>query len=96
MNHRWSTVLGVGAWGQLGAVAVAGLLLLAGLDDLFLVACGAYLVATLAGIAAIAKLEATVAGPLVYPFVLPGLLPLYYFAVRTHDGETADEPAPDE
>ena len=93
VNYRWSTILGVGTWGQLGAVALAGLLLLTGLDDLFLVACILYLLATLAGITAIARLESTVAGPLVYPFLLPGLLPLYYFAVRTHETETADEPA---
>jgi len=48
----------------------------------FLAACVGYLIVTVVGIVGIARTESAIAGPIVYPFILPGFVPLYYFATQ--------------
>ncbi|ADJ14010.1 hypothetical protein [Halalkalicoccus jeotgali] len=71
-----------GALGQIGTIALAVIFWSLGLTGGVYATCIAYLVVTIAGIVGIARTESTIVGPLVYPFVLPGLVPLYYFATR--------------
>ena len=82
MHIRPRTLCRFGAWGQLGAVALAVVFWVLGIPSGFLAACVGYLVVTVGGIVGITRTESTIAGPLVYPFVLPGFVPLYYFATR--------------
>ncbi|MDS0293654.1 hypothetical protein [Halogeometricum luteum] len=82
MEGESSALLRVGAWGQLVVVALAVVFWSLGLADALFAACLAYFVVTLAGVVGIARHASAVVGPLVYPFVVPGFVPLYYFALR--------------
>ncbi|MXR20518.1 hypothetical protein [Halobacterium bonnevillei] len=77
-----TTLSRLGAWGQIGVVALAVVFWSLGLVNGFLAACVGYLIVTVAGIVGIARTESTIAGPLVYPFIVPGFVPLYYFATQ--------------
>jgi hypothetical protein len=83
------TLLRVGAWGQFLALALLVVSWAAGWEAVFLLSCLGYAVVTMVGIAGIARAESVVAGPFAFPFVLPGFVPLYYFATRA-DGPAAD------
>jgi hypothetical protein len=52
------------------------------MTDGLLAAVVGYILATVVGIIGIARAESVIAGPIVYPFMFPGLLPLYYFATE--------------
>jgi hypothetical protein len=61
--------LAVGFWGG-------------GLSAGFLASCLGYFVVTMVGIFGMSRAESGIVGAIIYPFILPGLLPLYYFATR--------------
>lgn len=82
VNAEPTSLCGFGAWGHVGVIAIAVVLRSLGMTDGLLAAFVGYVLATIVGIVGIARTEAAVAGPLVYPFMFPGLLPLYYFATR--------------
>ena len=83
MGDEYTAFVRVGAWGQLGAVAAAALCWLFGTDTGLLLACGCYLLVTVFGVGAMAEAESLpTAGPLVFPFLLPGFLPLYYVGTQ--------------
>lgn len=71
-----------GAWGQVVVVGVAIALGVAGATDGFLATCLGYVVVTAVGILGISRAESAIAGPLAFPFLIPGFVPLYYFATR--------------
>jgi hypothetical protein len=50
-------------------------------DGLLVVFVG-YLLVTMVGIIGIARTESAIAGLVMYPFIIPGFVPLYYFATR--------------
>jgi len=73
----------VGAWGQLATAGIAGAAWYLGAGSVFILACAGYLVATLLGIVGIVRTEEIpVHGPVLYPFIVPGFVPLYYFAMK--------------
>lgn len=76
------TLVRLGTWGQLGALVLAAGCWSLGISGGVLAACLTYLVVTFAGIFGISRTEAAIPGALVYPFLVPGFLPLYYFATR--------------
>lgn len=76
------TLLQVGAWGQLAVIALAVAFWYLGLATTLYVACLGYFLVTLAGIIGIGRNASAIVGPLIYPFIIPGFVPLYYFAVR--------------
>jgi len=72
-----------GAWGQLAAVGFAGISLYLSVGSALVLACVGYLIATLLGIVGIVRTEEIpVHGPILYPFIVPGFVPLYYFAMQ--------------
>lgn len=82
MTVEPTTLARFGAWGQLVIVVLAIAFWVLELSTGFLVACLAYLVVTVLGIVGIARTESAITGPIVYPFIVPGFVPLYYFATR--------------
>lgn len=72
----------VGAWGQICAIALAIVCWYLEMSAGFIGASLGYLVVTMVGIAGIARTESAIAGPIIYPFIVPGFVPLYYFATR--------------
>ncbi|WP_115863438.1 hypothetical protein [Halorussus litoreus] len=82
MNVEPAALTRVGAWGQLVTVALAAACWSLGATKGLLAACVGYGLVTLGGIVGIARAESAIAGPIVYPFILPGFVPLYYFATR--------------
>jgi hypothetical protein len=77
-----TTLSRIGAWGQIGSVALAVAFWSLGRTDVLLAVFVGYLLVTMVGIIGIARTESAIAGPIVYPFMFPGLVPLYYFATR--------------
>lgn len=71
-----------GALGQLGTIALAVSFWALEIGAGFLAACVGYFVVTMVGILGMSRAEDGIVGAVMYPFVLPGLLPLYYFATR--------------
>ena len=82
MKGEPTTLCRLGAWGQIGTIALAVAFWAFGMTNGFLATCVGYLLVTMVGIAGIAKTESAIAGPIVYPFIIPGFVPLYYFATR--------------
>lgn len=82
MNVEPTTLSRFGAWGQIGIIALAVVFWSLGMVTGFLAACVGYLIVTMAGIVGIARIESVIAGPIVYPFIVPGFVPLYYFATQ--------------
>ncbi|QCC50814.1 hypothetical protein [Halapricum salinum] len=73
----------VGAWGQLAAITLASVGWVVGSTAVLYLACGGFLLVTVAGIAGIVEAESIpVHGPVIYPFVVPGFVPLYHFAMQ--------------
>jgi hypothetical protein len=89
MRAESTALLRFGAWGQVVVIAFAMVFWFLGVADGFLASCIGYLVITTVGIAGMARTESTVAGPFFYPFIVPGFVPLYYFATRKQS--SADE-----
>jgi hypothetical protein len=77
-----ATLARFGAWGQICVVGLAVACWSLDSPAGLLVAGVGYLVVTMVGITGMSRAESGIAGTLVYPFLLPGLLPLYYFATR--------------
>ena len=75
-------LLQVGAWGQLAVIALVVAFWYLGLATVLYVTCLGYFLVTLAGIIGIGRNASAIVGPLIYPFIIPGFVPLYYFAVR--------------
>ena len=75
-------LLQVGAWGQLAVIVLAVAFWYLGLATALYVTCLGYFSVTLAGIIGIGRNASAIVGPLIYPFIIPGFVPLYYFAVR--------------
>lgn len=83
MGYEPAALVRLGAWGQIGTVATAAICWALGGSDGFYVACAGYLLVTMLGIGGMAKAESVpVVGPLIYPFILPGFLSLYYFGTQ--------------
>lgn len=82
MDSDSDTWLRVGAWGQLATIALAVAFWYFGAATALYVACFGYVLVTIAGIVGVARNASALVGPLVYPFVVPGFIPLYYFAVH--------------
>jgi len=72
----------LGAWGQLVVIALTAICWTAGIEQLVLAGCVGYFGVTLPGIVAIARAESAPVGPLVYPFIVPGFVPVYYVVTR--------------
>ena len=71
----------IGAWGQVVVLALGGVFWYFGTPILILTTFG-YLVVTTIGILGIAQTESVPAGPFAFPFMIPGIVPLFYFATR--------------
>lgn len=86
----------IGAWGQLATIALAVGCWVEGFGGGLVAACVGYLGLTVVGIAGIARRESLpTSGPIVYPFLVPGFVPLYYFATKIlREGRTARVPTP--
>ncbi len=82
MRADSTALLRFGAWGQVVIIALAVVFWFLGVVDGFLASCIGYLVITTVGIGGMARTESAIAGPLFYPFIVPGFVPLYYFATR--------------
>lgn len=82
MNIEPTTLSRFGAWGQIGIIALAVAFWSLGMTDVFLATCVGYLLVTMVGIVGIARTESAIAGSIVYPFIVPGFVPLYYFATQ--------------
>lgn len=82
MNAEPVTLTRFGAWGQVVMTALAVGFWSGGIPAGFLASCVGYLVVTMVGILGVTRAESGIVGAVVYPFILPGLLPLYYFATR--------------
>lgn len=82
VNVKPATLSRFGAWGQIGISALAVAFWSLGIIDGFLASCIGYFLVTMVGIVGIARTESAIAGPIVYPFLIPGFVPLYYFATR--------------
>jgi hypothetical protein len=77
-----TTLSSVGAWGQIAIIALGIVFWSLGMVNGFLAACVGYILVTMVGIVGIARTESAIAGPIVYPFIFPGFVPLYYFATQ--------------
>ena len=82
MNVVPATLTRFGAGGQLGMIALAVGFWFGGISAGLLASCVGYFIVTMVGIYGMSREESAIVGAVVYPFVLPGLLPLYYFATR--------------
>lgn len=82
MNAEPATLTRVGAWGQIATIVLAVLCWALGSPEGLLASCVAYFVLTMVGLTGLSRAESGIVGAIMYPFVLPGLLPLYHFATR--------------
>lgn len=82
MTVEPTTLCRFGAWGQIGIIVLAVAFWSLGMVNGFLATCVGYLLVTMIGIVGIARIESAIAGPIVYPFIVPGFVPLYYFATQ--------------
>ncbi len=85
MKREPTTLCRFGAWGQICAITLAVISWSSEMTDGFLAAGVGYLLVTMIGIIGIARTESAMAGPIVYPFLVPGFVPLYYFGTRRTD-----------
>ncbi len=82
MDVEPTTLCRLGAWGQIGTLALAVAFLFLGMADGFLATCVGYLIVTTVGIVGLGRTESAIPGPVFMPFILPGFVPLYYFATQ--------------
>jgi len=85
MKGEPTTLCRLGAWGQIGTIALGVIFWSVEITDGVLAACVGYLLVTMIGIAGIARAESAIAGPIMYPFLVPGFVPLYYFGTQRTD-----------
>lgn len=71
-----------GAWGQIGAIGFGVAFWALGTGSGVLAAGIGYFIVTTVGIVGITRTESAIGGPIAYPFVIPGFVPLYYFVTR--------------
>lgn len=82
MNIEPTTLSKFGAWGQIVIVAFGVGFYTLGMLNSVLTAGAAYFIVTMVGITGIARTESAIDGAIMYPFIVPGFVPLYYFATR--------------
>lgn len=82
MHIEPTTLSQFGAWGQLGIIVVGVAFWTLGMANGVLAAGVGYLLVTVVGIIGIARTESAIDGAIVYPFIVPGFVPLYYFATQ--------------
>jgi len=85
MKVEPKTLCRFGAWGQVGTITLAVIFWCFEMTEGVLAACVGYLLVTMVGIVGIARTESVIAGPIVYPFLVPGFVPLYYFGTQGID-----------
>ncbi|AQL44715.1 hypothetical protein BV210_18345 (plasmid) [Halorientalis sp. IM1011] len=71
-----------GAWGQIGILVLGVVFWALEIGTGLLAACVGYFIVTMAGIIGIARTESAIDGAIVFPFLVPGFVPLYHFATR--------------
>lgn len=82
MNIEPATLSWFGAWAQIGSIIFGTGFWIVGIEAGVLAAGVGYFIVTLVGIVGIARAESAIDGAIVYPFIIPGFVPLYYFATR--------------
>lgn len=82
MNIEPTTLSRFGAWGQIIIVVLGVGFYTLGLLNSVLAAGVAYFIVTMVGIIGIARTESAIDGAIMYPFIVPGFVPLYYFATQ--------------
>lgn len=82
MTTETSSLTCVGAWGQVVVLVLGGFFWYFGIPIGMLATGVGYLFITTIGIFGIAQTESVPAGPFVFPLLIPGLVPLFYFATR--------------
>ena len=82
MNIEPTSLARFGAWMQLGVIGSTILFWSLGVTAAFVASLAAYLIITITGIVGISRTESGLVGAVIYPFILPGFIPLYYFATR--------------
>lgn len=82
MNIEPTTLSKFGAWGQIVILVFGVGFYTLGMVNGVLTAGVAYFIVTVGGIIGIARIESAIDGAIMYPFILPGFVPLYYFATQ--------------
>lgn len=82
MNIEPTTLSWFGAWGQIVIVVLGVAFYTLGMVNGVLAAGVGYFIVTMVGLIGIARTESAIGGPIVYPFIVPGFVPLYYFATQ--------------
>lgn len=82
MKTESSSLTRIGAWGQIVVLAFGGIFWTFGFPAVFLATCVGYVVVTTTGIIGIAQTESAIEDVLALPFIVPGFVPLYYFATQ--------------
>ena len=82
MNIEPTTLSWFGAWGQIVIVVFGVVFYKLGMVNGVLAAGVGYFIVTMVGIIGIARTESAIDGAIVYPFIVPGFIPLYYFATQ--------------
>ncbi|WP_135667696.1 hypothetical protein [Halorhabdus rudnickae] len=82
MDIEPTTLSRFGAWGQLGFIVLGVVFWMFGVANGVLTAAIGYFIVTILGIIGIARTESTIGGAIVYPFIVPGFVPLYYFVTQ--------------
>lgn len=82
MNVESTTLSWFGAWGQIGIIVLGVVFWTLGMVNGVLAAGVGYFIVSMVGIIGIARTESAIGGVIVYPFIVPGFVPLYYFATQ--------------
>ena len=82
VNVEPATLSWFGAWGQIGIIVLGVVFWTLGMVNSVLAAGIGYFIVTMVGIIGIARTESAIGGVIVYPFIVPGFVPLYYFATQ--------------
>ena len=82
MNIKPTTLSRFGAWGHIVIVTLGVGFYTLGMVRSTLLTGVAYLIVTMVGIIGIARTESAIDGAIAYPFIVPGFVPLYYFATQ--------------
>jgi hypothetical protein len=82
MNIEPTTLSWFGAWGQICIIVPGVVFWTLGMVNGVLAACVGYFIVTQVGIIGIAKTESAFDGAIMLPFIVPGFVPLYYFATQ--------------
>lgn len=82
MNIEPTTLSWFGAWGQIGIIVLGVVFWTLDMGNGVLAASIGYFIVTMVGIIGIARTESAIDGAIVLPFIVPGFVPLYYFATQ--------------